>query len=146
MKLTSAALIEGGTFPKKFTADGINVNPPLHIEEVPSGTKSLALLVDDRDAPSGEFSHWVLFNIDPHTHDISEGCPPVISSQGRNGFGRAEYSGPQPPGGEHRYWFKLFALDIVLNLARGCRQSDVESAMSSHVIDEIALMGRYARN
>lgn len=146
MKLTSTAFTEGEIIPKKFTGDGRNVNPPLHIEDIPADTKSLALLVNDRDAPSGEFNHWVLFNIDPHTHDIVEGCPPVISTQGRNGFGNSEYGGPQPPSGEHRYWFKLFALDTMLNLARGCRQGDVESAMSTHVIDEAVLMGRYSRN
>lgn len=146
MKLTSTAFTEGGSIPKQFTGDGSDTNPPLHIDDVPSNAKSLALLVDDRDAPSGEFNHWVLFNIDPRTHDISEGCAPVISTQGRNGFGNAGYAGPQPPSGEHRYWFKLFALDTVLNLPRGCRQGEVESAMSNHVIDEAGLMGRYARN
>jgi Raf kinase inhibitor-like YbhB/YbcL family protein len=121
------------------------VNPPLHIEETPENTKSLALLVEDPDAPSGTFHHWVLYNVDPKTHDIKENSVPVIATQGRNDFGEYEYCGPRPPSGEHRYYFKVLALDTVLNMSRGSKWPEVEKEISGHVLAEAGVMGRYAR-
>ncbi|MBI3875733.1 MAG: YbhB/YbcL family Raf kinase inhibitor-like protein [Verrucomicrobia bacterium] len=146
MKITSPVFSNGGAIPKKYTGDSSDLNPPLHIEGVPDGAKSLALIMDDPDAPGGTFNHWVLFNMDPKTHDIHEGSVPVIATQGSNDFGRVDYGGPKPPSGEHHYFFKMFALDTVLNLARGSSRVELEKAMNRHVLDQASLMGRYARN
>src|ERR1700722_2034406 len=105
MKITSPAFKENETIPKKYTSDDANVSPPLHIEDVPSGAKSLALVVEDPDAPSGTFRHWVLFNINPQTSDIKENSVPVIATQGRNDFGQLEYGGPKPPPGHQHLFF-----------------------------------------
>jgi Raf kinase inhibitor-like YbhB/YbcL family protein len=145
MKLSSPVFKNGERIPKDYTRDGADKSPPLHFEEVPERAKSLALMVEDPDAPSGTFNHWLLFNMDPKTHDIHEGSPPVMATQGRNGWGEVEYGGPKPPSGEHRYFFKAYALDTVLPLARGTPRGELEQAMRGHVLDEATLMGRYAR-
>ena len=111
MKLTSPAFDNGEQIPPKYSFDGGNVSPPLHLEEIPNQTRSLALVVDDPDAPQGTFTHWVLFNIDPKTKVIKENSVPVIATQGRNDYGEVEYDGPRPPFGDHRYFFKMYALD-----------------------------------
>ena len=144
MKITSPAFSEGGAIPKQFTRDGANRSPALQIEDVPEKAKSLALIMEDPDAPSGTFTHWVLFNISPGAKQIHEDAPPVMATQGRNDWGEIGYGGPQPPSGEHRYFFKLFALDTVLSLTRGANKSDVEAAMEGHILDEAELMGHYA--
>jgi Raf kinase inhibitor-like YbhB/YbcL family protein len=144
MKLNTNAFPEGGIIPKKYAREGSNMNPPLHLEDIPAKTRSLALIVDDPDAPSGTFNHWLIYNMDPKTRDIKENSVPVIATQGRNDFGDVEYVGPQPPSGEHRYFFKAFALDSVLDLPRGARRAELEKAMQGHVVDEAAIMGRYA--
>ena len=146
MKINTNAFPEGGVIPDKYARHGSNMNPPLHLEEIPNRARSLALIVDDPDAPSGTFNHWVVYNIDPKTKDIKENSVPVIATQGRNDFGDVEYDGPQPPSGEHRYFFKAFALDAVLDLPRGARREELEKAMRGHVIDEAAIMGRYAKH
>jgi Raf kinase inhibitor-like YbhB/YbcL family protein len=145
MKLNTTAFTEGGPIPKKYARDGSNVNPPLHLEDIPDRAKSLALIVDDPDAPSGTFNHWLLYNLDPKTRDIKENSVPVIATQGRNDYGETEYGGPQPPSGEHRYFFKAFALDTVLDVPRGAKRPDLEKAMQGHVLDEATLMGRFAK-
>jgi Raf kinase inhibitor-like YbhB/YbcL family protein len=144
MKIMSPAFQENQTIPKKYTADDANISPPLHIEDIPSTAKSLALVVEDPDAPSGVFHHWVLFNINPRTMDIHENSVPVIATQGRNDFGQTEYGGPKPPSGEHHYFFNVYALDTVLSLPRGTQAEEVEKEMKGHVIDQASLMGRYA--
>mgnify|MGYP002622564599 CR=1 FL=1 len=144
MKLTSPAFSEGKTIPKAFTRDGADRSPALHIEDVPRGAKSLVLILDDPDAPNGTFTHWVLFNISPETRDIHEDVPPVMATQGRNDYGEIGYGGPQPPSGEHRYVFKLYALDTVLSLSRGATKSDVQAAMKGRILAETKLTGRYA--
>ena len=144
MKLTSQAFKNGGTIPDKYTKYGENRIPPLHLDEVPAQARSLALVVEDPDAPSGTFNHWILFNMDPKTHDIKEDSVPVMATQGRNDFGEVEYDGPQPPSGEHRYMFKAFALDTVLPLPRGIKRQDLEREMKDHVLDSATLMGKYA--
>src|SRR5206468_9894859 len=115
MKITSSAFQEGASIPSKFTCDGADTSPPLQIADVPSGAKSLALIVDDPDAPSGLFTHWMVWNISPQTNIIGEGSTRQ-GVQGTNDFGKSGYGGPCPPSGMHRYYFKIFALDRELDL------------------------------
>jgi len=145
MKITSNAFAEGTSIPDKYTMYGQNRIPPLHFEQVPEKARSLALVVDDPDAPKGTFTHWVLFNLDPKTRDIKEDCVPVMATQGRNDYGEVEYGGPKPPSGEHRYFFKAFALDTVLALPRGSKREEIEREMKDHVLDHAELMGKYAK-
>jgi Raf kinase inhibitor-like YbhB/YbcL family protein len=144
MKITSQAFADGKSIPDQFTKYGRNRIPPLHLEDIPEKARSLALIVDDPDAPSGTFNHWLLFNVDPRTRDIKEDCVPVMATQGRNDFGEVEYGGPKPPSGEHRYFFKAFALDTVLPLSRGSKRDALEREMKGHVLGSATLMGRYA--
>ena len=143
MKITSSAIMDGQTIPDKYTMYGENRIPPLHFDEIPDKTRSLALVVDDPDAPDGTFNHWLLFNLDPKTRDIKEDCVPVMATQGRNDFGEVEYDGPKPPFGEHRYFFRAYALDTVLPLSRGVRREELEREIKDHVIDSATLMGKY---
>ena len=144
MKITSQAFTEGGMIPDKYTKYGENRIPPMHIDDIPERARSLALIVDDPDAPSGTFNHWLLFNLDPRIRDIKEDCVPVMATQGRNDYGEVAYGGPQPPSGEHRYFFKAFALDSVLPLSRGTERQELEREMQDHVLESATLMGRYA--
>ena len=144
MRLTSNAFTEGGKIPDKYSKYGENRIPPLHFEAVPEQARSLALIVDDPDAPSGTFNHWLLFNLDPKTKEIKEDCVPVMATQGRNDYGEVAYGGPRPPSGEHRYFFKAFALDSVLPLGRGITRPDLEREMKDHVLESATLMGKYA--
>src|SRR6266511_2479957 len=100
MKITSQAFTNGGKIPDKYTMYGDNIIPPLHLDEVPDKARSLALVVEDPDAPNGTFNHWILFNVDPRTRDIKENCVPVMATQGRNDFGEVEYDCPTPPSGQ----------------------------------------------
>ena len=145
MKITSSAFQEGGNIPSKFTCDGADVNPALRFEGAPAEAKSLALIVDDPDAPVGLFTHWLAWNIDPKTSEIAENSAPPSAVQGRNDFGRSGYGGPCPPSGTHRYYFKIFALDRTLDLKSGTKRADVDAAMRKHVIAQGELMGRYSR-
>ena len=144
MKITSSAFQEGGNIPPKFTCDSADTSPPLQIAEVPSGAKSLALVVDDPDAPSGLFTHWMVWNISPQTGTLEEGSTPT-GVQGANDFGKSGYGGPCPPSGTHRYYFKIFALDRELDLPPGAKRSRLDAAMKGHVVAQGQLMGRYAR-
>ena len=144
MKITSQAFTNGGKIPDKYTMYGENKIPPLHIEQVPEKARSLALIVDDPDAPKGTFNHWLLFNMDPKITDIKEDSVPVMASQGQNDFGQVGYGGPKPPSGEHRYFFKAYALDTVLPLGRASKRSELEREMKDHVPDSAMLMGKYA--
>ncbi len=144
MKITSSAFQEGANIPSKFSCDGANTSPALQIAEVPSGAKSLALIVDDPDAPSGLFTHWAVWNISPQTNAIAEGSAPK-GVHGTNDFGKSGYGGPCPPSGTHRYYFKVFALDRELNLPSGAKRSQLDSAMKGHVVAQGELMGRYSR-
>ena len=143
MKITSQAFKEGGKIPDKYTKYGENRIPPIHLDEVPDKTRSLMLIVDDPDASKGTFNHWLLFNMDPKIRDIREDSVPVMATQGRNDFGEVEYDGPQPTG-EHRYFFKAFALDTVLALSRGSSRDALEREMDGHILDTATLMGKYA--
>ena len=145
MKISSPVFKDGEKIPKDYTRDGADKSPPLRLEQVPEKAKSLALIMDDPDATTGTFNHWLLFNVDPQVHDIHEGSAPVMATQGRNDWGEVDYGGPKPPSGEHRYFFKAFALDTILPLLRGAKREDLEQAMSGHVVEQATLMGRYAR-
>src|ERR1700720_181127 len=122
IKVTSSGFQEGETIPEKFSKSGQNVSPELRIEGVPAGAKSLALIVADPDAPAGLFTHWLVWNIEPKTSEISEGSAPSGGVQGRNDFGETGYGGPQPPSGTHRYYFKIFALDRSMDLKAGSKR------------------------
>jgi hypothetical protein len=144
MKITSSAFQQGGNIPSKFSCDGTNTNPPLQISDVPSEAKSLVLIVDDPDAPSGLFTHWVVWNISPQTTTIAEGNTPK-GVHGTNDFGKSGYGGPCPPSGAHRYYFKIFALNRELDIPPGAKRSQLDAAMKGHVVAQGELMGRYAR-
>ena len=149
MRLTSTMFENGGLIPEAYTCDDRNVNPPLTIVEVPEGTVSLALIMDDPDVPKnllpeGVFDHWVVFNIPPTVREIAEDTPPegVLGVGTRGDLG---YRGPCPPDREHRYFFKLYALDVTLGLSLGSTKAEVERAMAGHIIEQAELMGRYDR-
>ena len=150
-RLTSSAFVEGNTIPRRFTCDGENVSPPLSWSAIPDGAASLALIVDDPDAPAGTWVHWVLFDLPADTTNLSEGLPASETlangaRQGRNDFKRVGYGGPCPPrGSTHRYFFKLYALDTKLDLRSGVTKATVEDAMTGHVLAAGQLIGRYQR-
>jgi Raf kinase inhibitor-like YbhB/YbcL family protein len=145
MKLTSSAFRDGQTIPRQFTCDGVGIHPQLGISDVPEGAKSLVLIVDDPDAPSGDFVHWVVFNIDPKTADIPEASVPPKSVEARTSLSKPGWVSPCPPSGTHHYQFKLFALDEILNLAASSTKKDVLAAMEGHVVGETVLVGTYER-
>ncbi|MGN6418364.1 MAG: YbhB/YbcL family Raf kinase inhibitor-like protein [Pseudobacter sp.] len=142
ISLTSPAFQHEGTIPARYTCDGENINPPLSIGELPEGTKTLALICDDPDAPRGIYDHWVVWNIAP-TQEIKENHMPGIS--GMNSSGKTGYTGPCPPDGEHRYFFYLFALDTDIDLPEVSGKGDLASAMIGHILGEGILMGKYSR-
>ena len=142
MKLTSPEFENGNMIPRKFTCEGDNIHPTLIIEDIPTGTKSLALIVDDPDAPMGTWVHWVSFNI-PVVSQIDEDSIP--GKQGINDFGRKDYGGPCPPSGTHRYFFKLYALDNVLDLNEGINKEALEDAVEGHILDKAELIGLYKK-
>jgi Raf kinase inhibitor-like YbhB/YbcL family protein len=144
MKITSSAFQEGANIPSKFTCDGADTSPPLQIADIPSEAKSLALIVEDPDAPSGLFTHWTVWNIPPQTSAVEEGSVPK-GLQGTNDFGKSGYGGPCPPSGTHRYYFKIFALDRELDLPPGTKRSQLDAAMKGHVVAQGEIMGRYSR-
>src|SRR5438477_7993267 len=145
MKISSPAFQEGGIIPEKFSKNGLNVSPELRIEGAPAEAKSLALIVDDPDAPVGLFTHWLVWNIDPKTTEIAENSMPKGGVQGTNDFPGQRYDGPQPPSGTHRYYFKIFALDEMLDLKPGAKRRDLDAAVKGHVIGQGELMGRYSK-
>jgi Raf kinase inhibitor-like YbhB/YbcL family protein len=148
MRPLSSAFEEGAPIPRKFTADGSNVSPPLEWVEAPADTVSFALICDDPDAPRGTWVHWVLFNIPAEKTGLPENVAPhsIGARAGKNDFGKLGYGGPAPPRGKpHRYYFKLYALDRTLDLAEGATKQRVESAMKNHIQAEAQLMGTYGR-
>lgn len=150
LTVTSPAFAEGGMIPKKFTCDDADVSPALVIEGIPAGAKSLALICDDPDAPVGIWVHWVLYNLPPDTKRLDEGMPKdsVLKNGARQGvtdFGSFGYGGPCPPGGTHRYYFKVYALDAMLTVGGKGTKKDLEAAMKGHILAEAQLMGTYAR-
>ena len=145
MKITSTTFAEGGDIPSKFTCDGADTNPALRFEWAPAQAKSLALIVDDPDAPSGLFTHWLVWNIEPKAAVIEENSAPSNAIQGKNDFGKPGYGGPCPPSGTHRYFFKVFALDRQLDLPAGSKRAQLDAQMRGHIIGQAELMGRYSR-
>ena len=145
MQLKSPAFSQNGVVPAKYTCDGQNISPPLQIAEVPERAKSLVLICDDPDAPGTTWTHWTVWNIDPTTTEIVEGKTSAGSTQGVTDFGEVGYGGPCPPSGEHRYFFKLYALDTDLALSYHAKKEDIEKAMAGHVIDQTQLVGVYSR-
>jgi len=151
MKITSTAFIEGSTIPQPFTGDGHDHSPPLKWSDVPDTTKSFALICDDPDAPMGTWVHWVMFNIPAEYRELAESVPPEGklangAKQGKNDFKKIGYGGPVPPRGKpHRYFFKLYALDSMLELNEGASKKDVEKAMKGHMLASGELMGQYGR-
>lgn len=144
MNLTSV-FAQGEKIPSKYTCDGDDISPELIISEVPKEAKSLALIVDDPDAPVGLFVHWVLYDIPVSTVEFSSLNVPKGAIEGMTNFGRVGYGGPCPPNGEHRYFFKLYALDKMLELPPKATKAQVENAMKGHVIEKAELMGVYKR-
>lgn len=148
MQITSPAFQNNQKIPAQYTCDGDppagGVNPPLKISDIPAGAKSLALVMDDPDSPTGTWDHWIVFNISVTTAEISEDSEPA-GIQGKTSFGERGYGGPCPGRGEHRYFFKLYALDTQLNLQEGASKAEVEQATAGHILDQAELMGRYQR-
>ncbi len=145
IQITSTAFSEGNTIPRIYTCDDQNVSPPLAWTGVPTGTISLALSMDDPDAPSGTWVHWVLYNLPPDTSSLKQGVT-GMGIDGKNDFGKLSYGGPCPPkGSNHRYLIKLYALDIKLDLKAGASKAQVESAMRGHILAQGQLMGKYVR-
>lgn len=145
MKLTSPVFTNNQSIPQKYTCDGQDISPPLQISEVPEGTASLVLIIDDPDAPMGTWDHWVVWNINPSTTSIEEDGVSEGAVQGMNSFGKQPYGGPCPPSGTHHYYFKLYALDTRLELDVSSKKKDVEVAMEGHILDRAELVGLYQR-
>jgi Raf kinase inhibitor-like YbhB/YbcL family protein len=150
LTLTSPAFADGAKIPRKFSCDGDHVSPALQWSQPPAGVKSFALIMDDPDAPSGLFVHWVVFNILPTTTSLPEAVSrtrqvPGVGEQGMNSARQTGYLGPCPPGGTHRYFFKLFALDTTLAPAKDPTAADLMKAMQGHTLGEAQLMGRFTR-
>jgi hypothetical protein len=150
MELTSSAFSEGAMIPDKYTCDGSDVSPPLNWKAAPAGTKSFVLICDDPDAPVGTWVHWVYYDIPAGTEGLPENVvpderPAQGGTQGVNDFRKIGYGGPCPPGGTHRYYFKLYALDTPLNLSSGATKKQVLKAMENHIIGQTQLMGKYKR-
>ncbi|MGA1980746.1 MAG: YbhB/YbcL family Raf kinase inhibitor-like protein [Sedimentisphaerales bacterium] len=150
IKVTSSAFAEGGLIPAKYTCDGSDISPPLQWYTVPEGTKSIALISDDPDAPRGTWVHWVIFGLPAETRKLEENIPPDKTlpngaRQGITDFGRIGYGGPCPPSGTHRYFFKIYALDTKLDLAAGANKSQLLKAMEGHILGQGQLIGKYKR-
>ena len=143
LTIKSPAFEHGKLIPRKYTCDGQDINPPLTIEGVPKEAKTLVLAVDDPDAPSGTWDHWIVWDIPASTSKIGENSVP--GKEGVNSARQQGYMGPCPPGGTHRYFFKVYALDTELSLGSGSRKKDVEKAMQGHVLVQGELMGLYRR-
>jgi len=143
MQLTSDAFANNQPIPAKYTCNGENSSPPLTIDDVPQAAKSLVLIMDDPDAPSGDWVHWTMWNISPATTAMAENTPPPGAIEGTTSFGKPGYGGPCPPSGVHHYQFELYALDTELNLDSSAIKADLESAMKNHIIDQALLVGTY---
>lgn len=145
MSIGSPAFENGAMIPADYTCDGRNIVPPLHIGNVPRQAESLAILMQDPDAPSGTFTHWIMWNIDTSNADLPEGEIPSEAVEGRNSAGEIGYTGPCPPTGTHRYVFRLYALDQDLTLAEGADVNAFLEALEGHIVDDTRFRGVYAR-
>lgn len=158
MKISSPAFGHNQSIPSKYTCDGENINPPLQISDILEGAKSLVLISDDPDAPAGTWIHWTIWDISPHTKEIPENtipnrapwdpnspAMPLPAMEGLTNFGKPGYGGPCPPSGTHRYFFKLYALDTILDLPPSAKAGDIEKAMKGRILDKAELIGLYKR-
>jgi Raf kinase inhibitor-like YbhB/YbcL family protein len=150
MEIKSSSFNHEDMIPAKYTCDGQNISPPLFWSGAPVKTKSFSLICDDPDAPVGLWVHWVIFDIPANVNSLPEKISrqeeiPGLGKNGKNTSGRYGYDGPCPPGGTHRYYFKLYALDTVLNKKAGLTKDELLAAMKGHVLAEAQLMGRYKR-
>ncbi len=151
IRVTSPTFSEGASIPADHTCDGADISPPLQWSEVPPEAKSLALIVDDPDARAGDWVHWILYDLPPGVTQLPAAVPATArlstgGTQGRTDFGATGYGGPCPPRGTHRYFFKLYALDVPLNLAPGVTKKELLKAMQGHILAEGQLMGKYQRS
>jgi Raf kinase inhibitor-like YbhB/YbcL family protein len=149
-KLTSTAFAPGELIPRKYTCDGEDISPPLRWSDPPQATQSFALIADDPDAPIGTWIHWVLYNLSAAVRALPEAVPPDAdlddgSRHGKNSWGRQDYGGPCPPSGTHRYFFKLYALDTVLDLLAGASKEQLLQSMEGHILAQTEVMGVYTR-
>lgn len=142
LTVTSPAFKDKERIPAKYTCEGENINPPIQVTDIPAGTKSFVLIIEDPDAPGATFDHWVMWNIPPDG-SIQENSAPGV--QGSNSSGQNSYKGPCPPSGTHRYFFKIYALDTVLDLSPGSDKKAVEKAMKDHVLSDGSLLGLYEK-
>lgn len=151
IQITSPVFTEGNPIPQKYTCDKEDVSPPLAWSNIPAGAKSLALIVDDPDAPVGVWVHWVVYDIPPTLNGLPEGVAktPIVAGTGTQGitdFRKPGYGGPCPPKGKaHRYFFQLYALDNLLNLPAGTKRTEVDKTMEGHILATGQLIGTYGR-
>jgi len=150
MKISIPVLGEDAFFPVKYTCDGENISPPIEWEGIPEGAEFLVLICDDPDAPGGTWVHWIVFNIPADINGLPENVLPERelksnALQGMNDFKKIGYGGPCPPSGEHRYFFKLYALDDRINLPSGAYKNQIFIAMEDHVLAQCNIMGKYSR-
>lgn len=151
ISISSGVFVEGESIPVEYTCDGRDVSPPLLLKGIPESAKSIALIMDDPDAPGRTFVHWVMYNVPAGTRQFPKGIPTTAtlndgSRQGMSDFGRTGYGGPCPPPGKpHRYYFRVYALDNVLDLPHGASRQQLEKAMQGHILAKSELMGRYGR-
>jgi len=143
LNISSPAFASKGFIPAKYTCEGENVNPALHVENIPQSAKSLTLIVEDPDAPGGTFDHWIVWNIRPFAMIIEDVVPGV---EGKNSFGKTNYRGPCPPTGTHRYFFKVYALDKLLDVKAGAGKMEVEAAMQGHILAQGEIIGMYKKS
>lgn len=143
--IKSSAFVDKGRIPATYTCDGEDINPPLLFENVPDDARSLTLIVEDPDAPGKTWVHWVVFNISADTTHINEDSVPQGAVEAMTDFGNVGYGGPCPPQGVHRYHFKLYALDTVLDLTEDVTLEEIRHAMERHIIEEAELVGLYSR-
>ena len=149
MEIRSSAFFIGNPIPFKYTCDGDNISPSLQWEDPPEGTQSFALILEDPDAPDKTFTHWILYNLPAECRELPENATesnlPKGAVQGKNDFNQLGFGGPCPPNGTHRYFFKLFALDQLLDLKSGASKAEFMQAIEGHILDAAEVMGRYTR-
>lgn len=150
INLTSPAFDDGDFLPVKYTCDGANISPPLKWDSLPPKTESIAIICEDPDAPSGNWTHWIIFNIPPQTTSLPENIPDDETltdgtRQGINDFGATGYGGPCPPWGTHRYFFKIYALDIIIDIVSFVDKDTFLNAITGHILATGRLMGKYKR-
>ncbi len=146
IKIESSSFKNNEAIPSDYTCDGKNINPALIISGVPANAESLVLIMDDPDSPGGTWVHWTIWNIDPKTKGIPENNVPAGAVEGVTDFGTPGYGGPCPPPGTHRYFFKLYALDIMLDLDTSATARDIQEAMQGHILDSTELIGLYGNS